>query len=330
MYCGARTDYRFFRKHSYKFLLTSLALLGAVLLIGSTINSAKRWIFIGPISFQPSEFAKLALTIYLADSLSRKNERIKTFTIGFVPHLVVAGLMMVLLLVQPDYGSAVIIGATTIVLLFVAGARISYILGVVLMTAPLAYHLIVGTPWRLRRFLAFFNPEAYADGVAYQLIQAKIALGVGGLTGVGLGQGKQQLGYMIEGHNDFIMACIGEELGFIGFAAVVLLFALIVIRGVWAARNASDTFGCYLALGISIAFAIQALVNLGVVLGLLPNKGLTLPLVSYGGSSLLLACYLIGLLLNISKSAPPKVRSTHKKKALANKRKQRAVVVCES
>ncbi|MEM9493774.1 MAG: FtsW/RodA/SpoVE family cell cycle protein, partial [Myxococcota bacterium] len=196
----------------------------------------------------------------------------------------------------------------TLILLFVAGAKISYIALAVLSAAPVAYLLIVGTPWRMRRFLAFFNPDAYSLGVAYQSVQARIAIGSGGVGGVGLGEGRQQLGYMLEGHNDFIMASVGEELGFVGFALVLILFAVIVWRGIRAALDAREVFGCYLAFGLTTTFALQALINTGVVLGALPAKGLTLPFVSYGGSSLLMAMLFAGLLLNIGRRAAPKPR----------------------
>jgi cell division protein FtsW len=307
-------------------------LLIAVLFFGTTFNAAKRWLILGPISVQPVEIAKLALVTYLALSLAKKADRVKTFTVGFVPHLIVCGVMMALLIKQPDLGSAIILGATTLAMLFVAGTNLSYIVMAVLTAAPIAYHFIVGTPWRLQRFLAFLNPEAFSQTVAYQIVQAKIAIGSGGVTGTGLGQGRQQLGYMPEGHNDFIMASVGEELGFIGFALVLLLFAIIVWRGVRAALGARDVFASYLAFGITLGFALQALVNTAVVLGAMPAKGLTLPFVSYGGSSLLVSMYLAGILLSIGKNPPPRRarrRPGPQRVAGARRRRARAVIVRE-
>lgn len=300
MWFGARLEYRRLRDWTYPLLLLSLVLLAFALGMPAR-NGAKRWIPLGPLTFQPVEIAKLALVTYLAYSLGRKADRVKTFTVGFVPHLVVCGMMMGLLLLQPDLGSSVVLGCTTLGMLFMAGTRISYILLAVLGSAPVAYHLVVGTPWRMQRFLAYFNPDAYANKEAYQFVQARLAIGSGGLTGAGLGDGHQTLGYMPEAHNDFIMAPIGEELGFVGVAVVLALFVLLLWRGVRAALGARDIFGGYLAFGITMMFALQALLNVGVVLGVVPNKGITLPLVSYGGTSLVLTMFLIGLILNVGR-----------------------------
>jgi len=329
LWWGARTDYRWLRRYTYPLLALSIGLLIAVLLVGVEINAARRWFQIGPLSFQPAELAKLSLIAYLAYSLGKKKAKVRTFAVGFVPHLLVCAVMMALLLMQPDLGSSIILGATTLTLLFVAGTKISYILLAVLAAAPVAYHLIVGTPWRLQRFMAFFNPEAFSQGVAYQCIQARIALGSGGTTGLGLGEGKQQLGYMPEGHNDFIMASIGEELGYIGFCLVILLFVIILWRGVRAALGARDTFGSYLAFGITVTFGLQALIHTGVVLGALPAKGLTLPFVSYGGSSLIMTLFLAGVLLNIARRpARRPVASVLVNKVGARRRREKAIILC--
>jgi cell division protein FtsW len=300
LWLGARIDYRRLRSWTYPLLLISILLLAAALGMPAR-NGAKRWIPLGPLTFQPVEIAKLALVTYLAYSLGRKADRVKTFTVGFVPHLVVCGVMMGLLLLQPDLGSSVVLGATTLGMLFMAGTRVSYILLAVLGAAPVAYHLVVGTPWRMQRFLAYFNPDAFANKEAYQFIQARLAIGSGGLTGAGLGDGHQTLGYMPEAHNDFIMAPIGEELGWFGIALVLTLFGILVWRGIRAALGAREVFGGYLAYGITLLFGVQALFNVGVVLGIVPNKGITLPLVSYGGSSLVITMFLVGLLLNVGR-----------------------------
>lgn len=324
---GARCDYRWLKRWTYPLLCITSLLLIAVL-FSSPVNGAKRWFKLGMLSFQPVELAKLSLVTYLAYSLGKKADKVKHFTIGFVPHLVVCALMMGLLLMQPDLGSSIILGATTLGLLFVAGTKISYIVLAVLSAAPLTYMMVVGTHWRMQRFLAFFNPEAYSLGVAYQSVQARIAIGSGGVGGLGLGEGRQQLGYMLEGHNDFIMASVGEELGFVGVALVLGLFVLIVWRGVRAAVSARDVFGSYLAFGITMTFAVQALINTGVVLGVLPAKGLTLPFVSYGGSSLLMAMFFAGLLLNIGRRAMPRVRERELVNHIgARRRRPRAIIV---
>ena len=330
LWFGVATDHRWLRRRSHWLLLAAVGSLIAVLFVGATINAARRWFIIGPLSIQPVELAKLALIAYLAHSLTRKGDRVKVFTVGFVSHLFVCAVIMALLLKQPDLGSCIILGATTLTMLFVAGTRTSYILLAVLASAPVVYHFVVGTPWRMQRFLAYFNPEAFSDGVAYQIIQARIAVGSGGASGTGLGDGRQQLGYMPEGHSDFIMASVGEELGFLGVLLVLGLFAVIVWRGGRAALAAREPFGAYLAFGITLGFALQALVNFGVVLGLLPAKGITLPFVSYGGSSLITSLYLAGILLNVAGGGPP---AAVRRRELVNligarRRKRRAVVAC--
>jgi cell division protein FtsW len=330
MCVGAVSDYRWLRRWTYPLLLCSLALLVGVLIFGVTINGAKRWFMFGPISMQPVELAKLSLVCYLAYSLSKKADKVKTFSVGFVPHLLVCAIMMGLLLKQPDLGSCIILAATTLTMLFVAGTKISYLVLAVLAAAPLAYGMIIGTSWRLERFMAYFNPEAYKQGVAYQIVQAQIGIGSGGTTGAGLGQGRQQLGYMPEGHSDFIMSSVGEEMGFVGICVVLLLFAGLIWRGIVAALNARDSFGSYLAFGITLGFAYQALINTGVVLGLLPAKGLTLPFVSYGGSSLMMSMFLAGLLLNIGQSQPHRTRKSKLVNSVGGvRRRQRVVVVVE-
>lgn len=330
MWMGAVIDYRALRRRTYLLLAGSLLLLAAALAM-PPLNGARRWLFLGPLTFQPVELAKLALVVYLAHSLSKKAEKVKTFTVGFVPHLVVCCLMMGLLLLQPDLGSSIILGATTLTMLFVAGARVSYIVLAVLAAMPIAYQLIIGTPWRLRRFMAYFNPEAFSDREAYQMVQAHVSLGSGGPFGVGLGNSRQSLGYMPEGHNDFILAPIGEELGFVGVALVLLLFALLMWRGLRAALGARDTFGGYLAYGITTMFGLQVLLNVGVVLGLVPNKGITLPLVSYGGTSLIVTMFLVGLILNVGHRATPVGRKRELVNAsYAARKKQRVRVLVGS
>jgi cell division protein FtsW len=325
MWIGARGDYRRLRDWTYPLLLVAIVLLLATLGMPPR-NGARRWIPLGPLTFQPVEIAKLALVTYLASSLARKADQVKAFTVGFVPHLVVCGAMMVLLLAQPDLGSSIVLGAMTLGVLFMAGTRISYIMLAVLVAAPIAYQLVVGTPWRMQRFLAYWNPEAYANGEAFQVIQARIALGSGGLTGTGLGDGHQSLGYMPEAQNDFILAPIGEELGFLGVVAVLLLFGVVVWRGIRAALGARDVFGGYLAFGITLLIAVQVLFNTAVVLGIVPNKGITLPLVSYGGSSLVVMMFLVGLLLGVGRRAPSPVREPARREAARKKRTRVRVV----
>jgi cell division protein FtsW len=324
MWIGARVDYRRLKQWVYPLLLVSLVLL-AFTLGTPARNGAKRWIPLGPLTFQPVEIAKLALVAYLAYSLGRKADQVKTFTVGFVPHLVVCSVMSVLLLAQPDLGSAVVLGVTTLGVLFMAGAKVSYIALALLSAAPVGYQLIVGTPWRLQRMYAYWNPDAYASGEAYQFLQARLAMGSGGLTGNGLGNGYQSLGYMPEAHNDFILAPIGEEMGFVGVALVLVMFAILLWRGIRAALAARDVFGGYLAFGITLMFGIQVLFNVGVVLGILPNKGITLPLVSSGGSSLAITMFLVGLVLNVGRARNP--RAIDPERAAVRKKRARVRVV---
>ena len=325
MWLGARIDYRRLRQWVYPLLLLSIVLLAATLGTPPR-NGARRWIPLGMMTFQPVEIAKLALVSYLAYSLGRKADQVKTFTVGFVPHLVVCGAMMALLLAQPDLGSSVVLGMTTLGMLFMAGTRISYIVLALLAAAPVAYHLVVGTPWRLQRILAYFNPEAYANSEAYQFLQARLAIGSGGLTGTGLGGGHQSLGYLPEAQNDFILAPIGEELGFIGIALVLVLFGVLVWRGLRAALGARDVFGGYLAFGITLLLGVQVLFNVGVVLGIVPNKGITLPLVSAGGTSLVITMFLIGLVLNVGRRPEARARGTRPEREMRKKRVRIRVV----
>jgi len=304
MSIAARLDYGFYKKRVYPLLLLSIVLLVAVLLVGARINGARRWFHIGGLSFQPAELARLSVVLYLAHSLAKKAEKVRSFTVGFLPHMAVAGVVMLLLLKQPDLGTAVILGLTTLLLLFIAGARISYLMIAFLCAAPVVYQVIVGTPWRLRRMLAYIDPWPYRYDVGYQITESLISIGSGGLTGLGLGDGKQKLFFLPEAHTDYILAIVGEELGLVGLCAVAATFCLLVWRGVRASLGARDAFGCYLGFGITALIGLQSAVNLGVVLGSLPTKGLPLPFVSFGGSTLVVDLLAAGILLNISRGAP--------------------------
>ena len=311
-----RTDYRAWRKYSYLMLGTAVGMLGAVLVVGSRINGARRWFHVGGISFQPAELAKLALVIYLAYSLAKKAEKVRSFTVGFVPHMIVCGTMMMLLLKQPDLGTAVILGLTTLLMLFVAGAKVSYIFIAFLGAAPIVYQAIVGTPWRMRRMLAYLDPWQYRYDVGYQITESLISVGSGGIHGLGLGDGRQKLLFLPEAHTDYILAIVGEELGLVGICGVALVFAIIVWRGARAALRARDPFGCYLAFGITAMFGLQALVNIGVVLGALPTKGLPLPFVSFGGSTLVVDLFAMGILLDVSRGSEGRARRASPKSGI--------------
>ena len=301
---GLRTDYSAFRRWSYPLLLVTIALLGAVLIFGTRVNGALRWFRFGPLSFQPSEVAKFALVLYLAVLLSRNAERMRAFSMGFLPPLLMTGVVIGLVVVE-DLGTALILGMVTLVLMFVSGARMSYLVFAVLVTAPVVWKvLITGKAWRMKRMLAFLEPWQHCQNAGYQLCESLISVGSGGIWGQGLGASRQKLFFLPEAHTDFILAIIGEELGLLGVLALLLAFALLFWRGIVAALRARDAFGSYLAFGITSLFALQALGNMGVVLGLLPTKGLALPFISYGGTSLVVSLFMAGVLGNISARAP--------------------------
>lgn len=294
----SRLDYRILRRFSPQIMLAAMVLLVVVLFVGQEVNGARRWIRLGPTSLQPSEVAKVALTIFLAANLARQGERIRQFKMGFLPLMVVASVTMLLVLLEKDLGTTILLGALTLVLLFVAGTRLAYVLAAGMIAAPLVWYQIVGVDYRRERL------EDFLAGDGYQVHQSLIAVGSGGLYGLGLGNGRQKLGFLPENHTDFILSTVGEELGFLGLAGVLALLALVVWRGLVAARNAPDRFGTYLAAGISSLFALQALVNMSVVLEVIPAKGITLPFLSYGGSSLLVSAAAVGLLLSVSRQPP--------------------------
>jgi cell division protein FtsW len=310
-FVGSRLDYAIYRKITYPLLFLSVALLAAVLKLGPAINGAVRWFRLGPLSFQPSELAKFALALYLAVLLARKAEKVRDFSMGFLPPVIMTGVFLGLLLKQPDLGTAVIIGVTALGLMFVAGTRTSYILISVLIAAPVGWKVfITGESWRMKRLLAFLYPWEYRRNTGYQLYESLISVGSGGVWGQGLGQGHQKLFFLPEAHTDFILAVVGEELGLVGVLAVLLCFSLLVWRGLRASMRARDAYGCYLAFGITCLFGLQTIVNMCVVLGLLPTKGLPLPFVSYGGTALVMSLFMAGVLANISARVPEPSRMT--------------------
>jgi cell division protein FtsW len=304
MSLGTRIDYSIYRRLVYPLLGVSILLLVAVLKLGSRAGGAIRWFRLGPLSFQPGELAKLALCVYLAYLLARKAEKVRVFSVGFLPPLLVTGLMMGLLLKQPDLGTAVIFGVVALGLLFIAGTRTSYLIVALLIAAPAGWKFIVSTPFRMKRMLAFLDPWAFRRDVGYQITESLISVGSGGVTGLGLGDGRQKLFFLPEAHTDFILSIVGEELGLMGILAVIAGFSVLVWRGLRTALRARDVFGAYLAFGITTMFGLQALVNIGVVLGSLPTKGLPLPFISYGGTSLVMSLYMAGVLANISARNP--------------------------
>ncbi|MBM4361226.1 MAG: putative lipid II flippase FtsW [Deltaproteobacteria bacterium] len=297
----SRLDYRRLRPFTYPAILAVTGMLAlSVLGFGHSGGGAARWLRLGPIHIQPSEAAKLALILWLGYSLAKKREAVRSFSIGMLPHFLMAGLLMLLCLKQPDFGGALVLLLLTFTLLFVAGARLGYLLGALLLGALAGAWLVRSKAYRWERVLAWFNMAEHRQDLAYQPFQSVMSFGSGEATGLGLGQGLQVL-YLPEAHTDFVSAIIGEELGYIGILGLGVAYVVLVSRGVRAALRAPDDYGAYVAFGISVLFGLQALINLSVAMALLPTKGLTLPLVSYGGSSLLVSGTAMGILLNISR-----------------------------
>jgi cell division protein FtsW len=299
-------DYHRLYKLTYPVLGgVGLLLLACVVGLGHSGGGATRWLSIGPVHVQPAEMAKLAITTWLAYSLAKKAEKVKTFTVGFLPHLIVAGIFMFLCMKQPDFGSAVVLLLLTFTMLFVAGAKVGYILGAGILGGAFGAISIMSKQYRYERYLAWMNMDQHRADLAYQPFQSVMAFGSGGTWGAGVGKGLQTL-YLPEAHNDFIAAIVGEELGFVGILALCIVYLSLVARGVRAAFRAPDDYGSYLAFGIAAMFGLQALVNLSVALAILPTKGLTLPFLSFGGSSLLVNAAAAGILLNVSRQGAPR------------------------
>ena len=292
---------------AYPLLIAAIVLLVLVRIpgIGSSAGGAQRWIRLPGFSLQPAEVAKFAWVVYLAYSLAKKREKVATFSLGFLPHLALCGLLVGLCMMQPDFGSSVLLVFLLFTLLFAAGAKLSYLVGSVLLALPLGYAAIATSPYRMKRILAFLDPWAHRHDVGYQVTESLMSIGSGGITGLGLGDGRQKLYFLPEAHTDFIFAIIGEELGLIGVTLLVALYALVIWRGIRISLAAPETFGTYLGLGLTSIVAFQATVNMCVAMGLMPTKGLTLPFVSYGGSSLVVLMGAAGVLLSLSASAQP-------------------------
>jgi cell division protein FtsW len=296
-----RVDYHTWKRVAVPGLLLCLVLLCLVLIpgIGGRAGGSSRWIKLPGFNLQPSEMAKLALIMYMAYSLDKKQDKVKSLTAGFIPYMIVLMFLISLLVLQPDLGGALTLAFVAMVMLFAAGTRLVYIFSMLLLALPfLMYKLSRG--YHRGRMEAFLNPWSDPEGKGFQIIQSWLALGTGGVFGQGLGEGKQKLFYLPEAHTDFILSVVGEELGFLGVMVIIGMFFLLVQRAMRIAVAAPDTFGRFLALGIAVLFGIEASVNMGVVTGLLPTKGLALPFISYGGSSLLISLFAVGILLNIS------------------------------
>ena len=296
--------YRIYRVLAYPMLGLAASLLVLILVsgFGHASGGALRWFRWRGFTFQPSEFARFALVVYMAYSLFKKQDRIRAFSIGFVPHVVVLGVFVALIFMQPDFGSVVILCAVTWLMLYVGGVPLLHLLSGMLAILPVLYCLLAGAPYRIKRIMAFIDPWQHPSDEGYQIVHSLMAFGSGGLWGAGIGKGCQKLFYLPEPHTDFIFSVVGEELGLIGVLGILVLYGMILWRGVAIARQAGDYFGSILATGLTVSISLQVWVNMAVTLGLLPTKGLTLPFLSYGGTSLLMSMATIGVLMNIRKS----------------------------
>ena len=299
---GRRINYHNYKRWVYRILLICFIslLLVFVPVIGGKVRGAARWLRLGPFTLQPSEFAKLAMVLFLAYSLARKQEKMKYFAIGFLPHMFVAGVFIALIGKEPDFGTAVTLGAIVFTMLFVGGTRLTHILLSLGAAIALAGLLVMRDPKKFARILSFLDPWKYGADLGYQLKQSLLAIGSGGLTGLGPGQSKAKLFYLPDAHTDFILSIFSEEMGFLGFFLVLALFAILISRGILVSLRAPDAFGSYLALGLTLVIGLPAAINMGVVSGIFPTKGLSLPFLSYGGSGLMANLLAVGILLNIS------------------------------
>ncbi len=298
-----KIDYHLYQRRTVVFLLLGLSvlLLGFLLLTPGSAPGARRWVRLGPVNFQPSELAKLAVIVFTSGYLVWKKEHLNSLSRGLLPYLAVVGTVILLVLCGPDLGTALSIALTAGFLMFVGGVRYRYFLALAAPILPALYLLVVRVPYRLNRVLAFLDPERDPYGIGYQIRQSLIAVGSGGWNGLGFAQSKQKLFFLPEPHTDFIYAVVGEELGFVGCLTLLLLFALLFRRGVRIALRADSPFGTFLGLGIVSMIAFQALINMSVTLSLLPTKGLPLPFISVGGSSIIVMLAAVGILLNISR-----------------------------
>lgn len=302
MFIAMRIDYHHYQRRIIVWAVT--ALVGGALiwvLMGPEVNGVKRWIPLGPTRFQPSEAAKLALVLLTAWFLVGRGGRLEKFDRQSLPYLGVVGIFVVLVLAEPDFGTATSLLTTSALLLYIAGLNYRYYLGAALAAIPFFYFFVYLVPYRRERILAFWNPEADPYGSGYQILQSLVAVGSGGVAGKGLAQGTQKLFFLPEPHTDFIYAVVAEETGLLGCLGVLICFMVLLWRGIHIAMRSDTLFGTYLSLGIISMIVFQALFNISVVLSLCPTKGIPLPFISVGGSSTLVMLTLIGILLNISK-----------------------------
>jgi cell division protein FtsW len=299
-----RTDSSFWERLSTPMLLLCLLMLVLVLVpgIGRVVNGSRRWLALGPIGIQVSELAKLVMIFYLAGYLVRQQESVSQRIVGFIKPMAILGIVSFLLLLEPDFGATVVICGTVMSMLFLAGVKLRYYIGLMLAVISSLACLAISSPYRVARLTAFLDPWADQYNSGYQLTQSLIAFGRGGWMGMGLGESVQKMFYLPESHTDFLFAVLAEELGLVGVLFVMLLYSILVIRGLTIAYNAylqERLFAAYVSYGLTFWLGLQAAINMGVNSGLLPTKGLTLPLLSYGGASMVINCVVIALLMRI-------------------------------
>ena len=300
-------NYKKWKQLSIWMMLGILVLLILVLIpeIGHEVKGGRRWLRYGSLSVQPAELLKVVLIIYVASYLERKQELLASFFRGLTPNFIVTGIYLFLVLLQPDFGNVILIATTVLLMLYVGGGRPVHIAGSLIGMGIIAGLLIASHSYRVQRMLAFLNPWDDPQNSGFQIIQSFIALGTGGWFGRGLGESFQKRLFLPDAHTDFIFAIIGEELGFLWISVLIIIFSVFIWRGYWIAWNAQDAFGKHLSFGATTLIGLQIVLNLFVVVGLLPTKGLPLPFISYGGTSLVVSMFLTGLLLNISASLRP-------------------------
>jgi cell division protein FtsW len=304
MMVASHVPYEFWNRMALPLVLGTVVLLGLVLIpgIGIELNGSRRWFRLGPLTLQPSEAARLCTVIYLARYLMKKRNRLDEFFRDFLPPMIVIGILLALIMGESDLGTAAVLGLVAGLMLFIGGARWRHLWLMGLLAAPVLYAMIMKIGYRRQRWMAFLDPWRDPTDTGFQMIQSFLALGGGGPVGMGLGEGRQKLFFLPYPHTDFIFAVIGEELGLLGTLSVLVLFGMMAWRGLSISLKAQDPFGRHLAFGLTMMIVVQAMVNMAVVTGLLPTKGLTLPFLSYGGSSLVVNLTAVGILWNISRT----------------------------
>jgi cell division protein FtsW len=292
-----------YRRFAYPLLALSFVILIMVLIpgLGTSRGGARRWIMFPGFAFQPSELAKLALVFYLAHSMAKKEQMIRTFSVGILPHMIVAASFAGMLLLEPDFGTALILTMLLYLMLFMGGARVHHLLATGLMALPALVYVMTKADYRIRRLMTFLDPWSDAAGSGFHVIQSLIAFGSGQIWGRGLGESRQKLFYLPEAHTDFVFSVIGEELGLLGALMVLALFGVIIARGLQLTAKIEEPFDQYLAFGLTVLLGLQALIHMGVVMGLMPTKGLVLPFISYGGSAMVINLMEAGILLGLSR-----------------------------